>query len=148
MPACYTGDCYTGTVPGVPVSNPVKVDMFLCTGWHESTVLLSHSSCLSVRSGSGTDRRTCPFVRSPPGTYPRFFRPCDRLQELIDGFVGTCQGHYSKAPANVYQPGRKLIMCLSITHTWLRAEASLPARLSLDIQFLIEKSVVTVLLVL
>ena len=107
-----------------------------------------HSSCLSVRSGSGTDRRTCPFVRSPPGTYPRFFRPCDRLQELIDGFVGTCQGHYSKAPANVYQPGRKLIMCLSITHTWLRAEASLPARLSLDIQFLIEKSVVTVLLVL
>ena len=45
----------------------------------------------------------------------------------------------------MYQPGRKLIMCLSITHTWLRAEASLPARLSLDIQFLIEKSVVTVL---
>ena len=116
--------------------------------WHEDTELLSHSSCPSVRSGSGTDRRTCPFVRSPPGTYPRFFRPCDRLQELIDGFVGTCQGHYSKTPANVYQPGRKLIMCLSITHTWLRAEASLPARLSLDIQFLIEKSVVTVLLVL
>ena len=54
--------------------------------WHEDTELLSHNSCPSVRSGSGTDRGTCPFVRSAPGTYPRFFRPCDRLQELIDGF--------------------------------------------------------------
>ena len=145
--------CVSKTVPMAHNSRILSAlgmnnDQFPCTGWHEDTELLSHSSCPSVRSGSGTDRGTCPFVRSAPGTDRRVFRPCDRLQELIDGFVGTCQCHYNKAPADVYQPGRKLIMCLSITHTWLRAEASLPARLSLDIQFLIEKSVVTVLLVL
>ena len=79
--------------------------------WHEDTELLSHSSCPSVRSGSGTDRGTCPFVRSAPGTDRRVFRPCDRLQELIDRFTETCQGYCNKAPADVYQPGgRKLIM--------------------------------------
>ena len=80
--------------------------------WHEDTELLSHSSCPSVRSGSGTDRGTCPFVRSAPGTDRRVFRPCERLQELIDGFVGTCQCHYNKAPADVYQPGGESLSCI------------------------------------
>ena len=91
----------------------MNTDQLCYTRWHEDTELLSHNSCPSVRSGSGTDRGTCPFVRSAQGTDRRGFRSCDRLKELIDGCVGTCQCHYNKAPADVYQPGRKLILFAS-----------------------------------